>query len=189
MVVAIDDLYRPFHGGARDCGGDRAVAVRLVNSRCSRRAAPMLCQGRTRSGTSCDSPLAAKRETLDGRQVSRDPRFMKVRPTRAGARANSTLTIPMATRCGSRRDTRVDGDHTPGAAFGPALREALDRAPGSRFPKPEVHESYRQYLGFVVGGRRIVYINGAHERVVQGARNAEERTHTTQGEQVNDRGR
>ncbi|MCR4376132.1 MAG: hypothetical protein NUW22_14915 [Acidobacteria bacterium] len=58
--------------------------------------------------------------------------------------------------------------------LGPALSEALARAPSSRFPKPEVQGFYRQYLGFVVGGRRIVYINGAHERVVQGARNAED---------------
>lgn len=58
--------------------------------------------------------------------------------------------------------------------LGPALSEALTRASSGRYPKPEVQGFYRQYLGFIVGGRRIVYISGAYERVVQYARNAED---------------
>lgn len=57
--------------------------------------------------------------------------------------------------------------------LGPALRDALDGAPSGRSPKPEVSGFYRQYLGFIVGARRIIYINGAHERIVSGARSPE----------------
>jgi hypothetical protein len=56
----------------------------------------------------------------------------------------------------------------------PVLRAALDRAPEGRYSKPGVAEFYRQYIGFVVGGRRIVYINGAHEKIVRSARQPDE---------------
>jgi hypothetical protein len=43
-------------------------------------------------------------------------------------------------------------------ALAPALRTALDKAE-SRWPKPPISEYFRQYAAFVVGGRRMVYIN------------------------------
>jgi hypothetical protein len=58
--------------------------------------------------------------------------------------------------------------------LGSALQAALDRAPENRYTKPSVSAYFRQYLGFVVAGHRIVYINGASEAVVKLARNADE---------------
>jgi hypothetical protein len=55
-----------------------------------------------------------------------------------------------------------------------ALQAALDAAPGGRYPKPSVSAFYRQYFGFVVAGKRIVYINGAREQIITGGRRPEE---------------
>lgn len=62
------------------------------------------------------------------------------------------------------------------SALGPALQSALEQAPGGRYPKPVASAFYRQYLGLVVAGRRIVYINGLHEQLVANGRPAEWRT-------------
>lgn len=52
------------------------------------------------------------------------------------------------------------------SALGPALQTAIDRFPESRRPKPVAGDYYRQYAGFVVGGKRIVYINGLHHQII-----------------------
>jgi hypothetical protein len=62
------------------------------------------------------------------------------------------------------------------AALGAALQAALDQAPAGRYPKPVAPEFYRQYLGLVVGGKRIVYVNGLRDQLVASGRPAEWRT-------------
>lgn len=52
------------------------------------------------------------------------------------------------------------------SALGPALQAAIDRAPESRAPKLVAADYYRQYAGFVVAGKRIVYINGLHSLTI-----------------------
>src|SRR6185436_4265736 len=47
-----------------------------------------------------------------------------------------------------------------------ALQGEIDRAPEGRAPKPVAGDYYRQYAGFVVAGKRIVYINGLHRLTV-----------------------
>lgn len=56
------------------------------------------------------------------------------------------------------------------AALAIALPVSLDRAPGGRYPKPVATSFYRQYLGLVVGGKKLVYINGLHEQLVAHSR-------------------
>jgi hypothetical protein len=46
-------------------------------------------------------------------------------------------------------------------ALGPALRNAIQTST-IRGGKPDAADFYRQYAGFLVEGRRIVYINGFH---------------------------
>jgi hypothetical protein len=78
----------------------------------------------------------------------------------------------------------IEGTWTPDAGviarlearLAPALKSALDAEPASTFPKPEVAAFYRQYLGFIVAGRRIVYVNAAHEKTLKRARPDEWKT-------------
>ena len=56
----------------------------------------------------------------------------------------------------------------------PALQTALDQSPESRYPKPAVSGFYRQYIGLVVAGRQIIYINGALDKVVRLSRRPDE---------------
>jgi hypothetical protein len=51
------------------------------------------------------------------------------------------------------------------AALGPALQEAIDES-NIAPDKPHAGDFYRQYAGFVVGGERIVYINGLHQKTI-----------------------
>jgi len=51
------------------------------------------------------------------------------------------------------------------AALGPALQEAIDES-NIAPEKPHAGDFYRQYAGFVVGGKRIVYINGLHTTTI-----------------------
>jgi hypothetical protein len=71
---------------------------------------------------------------------------------------------------------RPDGNLIPRLErrLAPALQAALDRTPEGRYPKPGVAGFYRQYIGLVVGGRRIIYINGAHEKILRSARQPDE---------------
>ena len=48
----------------------------------------------------------------------------------------------------------------------PALQQALDRQFEARHRKPAA-EYYRQYGGIVIGGRRVVYVNGFHKLHLQ----------------------
>jgi hypothetical protein len=52
------------------------------------------------------------------------------------------------------------------SVLGGALQAAIDRAPESRRSKPVAGDYYRQYAGFVVSGKRIVYINGLHQQTI-----------------------
>ena len=61
-------------------------------------------------------------------------------------------------------------------ALASALQAALDSAPGGRYPKPVASGFYRQYLGLMVAGKRIIYINGLHEQLVAHGRPDEWRT-------------
>jgi len=78
----------------------------------------------------------------------------------------------------------IEGSWTPDAEvisrlearLAPALQTALADAPSGRYAKPQVSEFYRQYLGFIVAGRRIVYVNAAREQIVRGGRPEEWKT-------------
>jgi hypothetical protein len=50
-------------------------------------------------------------------------------------------------------------------ALGPALQEAIEESNIAPV-KPNAGDFYRQYAGFVVGGKRIVYINGLHKKTI-----------------------
>ena len=50
-------------------------------------------------------------------------------------------------------------------ALGPALRNAIQVSTIAQV-KPDAGDFYRQYAGFLVGGQRIVYINGLHAKTV-----------------------
>ena len=51
------------------------------------------------------------------------------------------------------------------AALGPALQAAIEHSTLSE-DKPVAADFYRQYAGFVVAGKRIVYINGLHRKAI-----------------------
>ena len=53
------------------------------------------------------------------------------------------------------------------AALGPALQAAIEHSTLSQ-NKPVATDFYRQYAGFIVAGKRIVYINGLHRQTVDG---------------------
>lgn len=51
-------------------------------------------------------------------------------------------------------------------ALAPALQKAIETST-IRGTRPAVSDFYRQYVGFVVAGQRIVYINGFHKLIVE----------------------
>ena len=51
------------------------------------------------------------------------------------------------------------------SVLGSALQRAIEQSNPERV-KPTAADFYRQYAGFVVGGKRIVYINGVHARAL-----------------------
>jgi hypothetical protein len=52
-------------------------------------------------------------------------------------------------------------------ALAPALVDALRRAPIPEFRRYPPSDYYRQYVGLVVDGKRVVYVNGFHRKFLE----------------------
>ena len=82
----------------------------------------------------------------------------------------------LAEQCSREAPENIEGTWTPSqkqiAALEPKLEELLAQSlaqkkqRGDRYV-PAVSDYYRQYAGYVIGGRKIIYINGFDKRIVQ----------------------